>query len=177
MIALLLAVAAAPLVTFPGPQRSVQSPASPARVFYLDMGMDEGGQNLSLRFDPGHGPPILLKRFDRSVDIGWSPSGRRFLVNDYIGSNIADCLIVRPEGAGVRGLSLIRAIARSPGRPRETPANAHYYVHCNGWTSDTIVDGVVGGHTDKAGGGYGFEHRFRYDSATGRISWHGSQRR
>ena len=164
-----------PLVAFPGPQRSAQSPNSPARVFYVEMGADEGGQNLSLRFDSGRGRPILLKRFDRSVDIGWSPSGQRFLVNDYIGSDIADCLIVRPIDGEVRGISLIRIVARSRGRPRETPEDAHYYVHCSNWLSDNIVGGVVGGHTDEAHTRpmhpYSFEHQFQYDTATGRLTW------
>src|SRR3954453_14084356 len=191
--ALLLAAAAPGPGTFPraprpGPsppppaQRSVQSPPSPARVFYVEMGADSGGQNLSLRCDPGRGRPVLLKRFDRSVDIGWSPLGTRFLVNDYIGSNLADCLVVRPAGGGVRGISLRRAIRRSPGRPRapETPWDSHYYVHCYRWLSDTIIAGVVAGHTDEPASGpnhpHAFEHAFRFDAATGRISWRGSRR-
>jgi hypothetical protein len=168
-----------PIVTFPGLQTSVRSPSSSARVFYQEMGADEGGQNLSLRVNSGRGRPIQIKRFDRSVDIGWSPSGQHFLVNDYIGSNLADCLIVRPGRQGVRGISLMRVIARSRGRPRETPDNSHYYVHCDGWASPTIIRGVVAGHTDEPYSGplhpYAFEHAFSYDAVTGRINWHGDR--
>jgi hypothetical protein len=170
LVLLVAALAAQAPVTFPGPQTSVRSPTSPARVFYVDMGADEAGQNLSLRYDSGRGRPVLLKRFDRSVDVAWSPSGARFFVNDHIGSNLADCLIVRPDGATVRGVSLLRVIARSPGRPRETPEDSHYSVDCGGWLTDTVVEGVVGGHTDGAGG-HDFEYAFRYDAARGRIGW------
>jgi hypothetical protein len=168
---LLLAAAAPPLVAFPGPQTSVRSPVSTARVYYVDRGADRNGQNLSLRFDPGTGRFLVLKRVDRSVDVGWSPAGTRFLINDHIGSNIADCLIVRPAGAGVQGVSLLRIIARSPGRPRERPYDDHYYVRCARWISDTVVEGAVTGHTDEAGGGRDFNYPFTYDARANRIAW------
>jgi len=170
LILLAAALSAQAPVTFPGPQTSVQSPTSRARVYYVDLGANENGQNLSLRFDPGNGRPIILKWFGRSVDVGSTPSGARFFVNDYIGSNLADCLIIRPERTGVRGVSLMRLIARSQGRPRETPDNSHYSVHCDGWVSDTVMAGMVGGHTDETNS-HDFEYAFRYDAASGRIRW------
>lgn len=165
-----LAAEAPPVVEFPGPRTSVQSPASSARVYYVDLGANESGQNLSLRFDPGDGRPIVLKWFGRSVAAGWSPTGARFLVNDYIGSNLADCLIVRPAHGGVRGVSLLRIAARSPGRPPETPANSHYALLCDRWLSDTVVEGSVGGHTDSRRS-HDFDYPFRYNAATGRLDW------
>jgi hypothetical protein len=69
----------------------------------------------------------------------------------------------------------MRAIGRSPGRPRENRFNSHYYVHCNGWRSDTVIDGVVAGHTDEARS-HGFEHAFRYDAARATLRWRGSKR-
>src|SRR4051794_24732856 len=114
---LALAAATAP-VTFPGPATSVRSPVSAARVYYVERGADAGGQNLSLRFDAGDGRAVVLKRFDRSVAVSWGPGGQRFFVNDFRGSNIADCLVVRPVPGGVRGLSLLRRAVRTPGGPR-----------------------------------------------------------
>lgn len=157
-----------PMVQFPGTQTSVRSPTSAARVFYVEMGSDEGGQNFSLRFDRGHGAPIILRRFDRSVDVGWSPSGRHFFVNDHVGSNSADCLIVRPVGTNVHGVSLKRLIARNPGRPRYRAIPSQYYVHCNGWRSETVMRAAAVARTDD---GATLEDSFTYDARTGLISW------
>jgi hypothetical protein len=173
-----VAVASAQDVTeptaFPGPVTSVKSPTSDARVFYADPGADAAGVHqykLMLRDAKGH--ETLLDSFIRSVEVQWSPSGRQLFVNDYIGSNIADCLIVRAAEEPVRPVSLQDLVVKSPGHPTapETPDQSHYAALCKNWVTDTRLAGSVSGHVDDGHDAHPFDHPLVYDLGSDRVLW------
>ena len=168
---LLLAVSAAPhRATFPGLFGRVRSPSSSAEVFYCQHGEEPG--DYKLKFMDSSGRIFFLEYFQRSVDVVWSPAGTRFFVTDYVGSNITDCIVARPQRGRVRGVTLTGIISRTAGHPTgaESPERAHYYVHCDRWLSDRLVEGEIDGHTDEARM-YDFHYPFLYDAATRRLAW------
>lgn len=115
--------------------------------------------------------PMHLLTFTRSVGVSWSPSGRSAYVNNYIGSNATDCLIVRVNVGPVRIDSITRMlfggrIVRSPNvLPPETPANSHFYLSCKGWDSEDAADVDLSGRTD-AGGTFSYEFKYNVKEKT-----------
>lgn len=160
-------------VTFPGTTTSVRSPMSNATVFYVDPGPDRYGEHeFQLKFQRGKDSPILLDTFERSVDVSWSPSGKWLYINDHVGSNIGDCLMVNSFAAHVATRSMTDVVGKSVGRPKapETPSESHYYVLCDRWLSGEQVSGWVAGHTDRANS-HSFNHPFVYNPRTRRLVW------
>ncbi|HTJ65129.1 MAG TPA: hypothetical protein VL899_15105 [Alphaproteobacteria bacterium] len=159
---------------FPGPVSSVKSPASAARVYYTDPGPDADGiHKYKLMFRDAKGHETLLDSFIRSVEIQWSPSGTQLFVNDYIGSNIADCLIVQATVEPLKPVSLQDLVVKSPGRPSapETPDQSHYAALCKRWVTDTRLAGSVSGHVDGGRDAHAFDHPLVYDLGSDRVLW------
>jgi hypothetical protein len=160
--------------SFPGPVTSVKSPNSDARVYYTDPGPDrQGVHQYKLMFRDPKGRETLIDSFIRSVEVEWSPSGRQLFVNDYIGSNIADCLIVRTSDEPLRPISLQDLVIKSPGHPTapETPDQSHYAALCKRWVSDTRLAGSVSGHVDGGDDARPFDHPLVYDLGSDRVLW------
>jgi hypothetical protein len=152
----------------------VGSPTSAARLYYVERRRRADGQGeFPVMLDDGRGHRSLLLIMDRSAAVAWSPGGKRFFIDNYEGSNITDCYVVRPTGTGVKGVSLISITNRAPGHPTglERPIVSHYYVTCGRWISDTQLSGAIRGHTDESGGGHEFNYPFLYDAARNRIAW------
>jgi hypothetical protein len=159
---------------FPGSVTSVKSPSSDARIYYTDPGPDADGihkYKLTIRDAKGH--ETLLDTFIRSVMVLWSPSGNQLFVNDYIGSNIADCLIVQTAVEPLKPVSLQDLVVKSPGRPSapETPDQSHYAALCKRWVTDTRLAGSVSGHVDGGHDAHAFDHPLVYDVGADRVLW------
>jgi hypothetical protein len=168
---LLLAHAPAvpPVINLSGEGREARSPVSRARLYFV--GRRPGP--LRLMFDDGTRHPMPVLTIERNVDVGWAPDGRSFFVNDNMGSNFADCVVMRPLRSGLRRMSLAAATGRLAGHPTgaEAPPGAHYYVTCGGWLTATRVSGSIWGHTNDPPHMHDFTYRFVYDTGTGRAKW------
>jgi hypothetical protein len=120
-------------------------------------------------FDDGRGKIQRVGTLKRSMIVGWSPNAHRAFLQNNWGSDIADCYILTRGSGGISGISLLKKIQRTPGRPSERPYYSHYYVRCDRWTSPSQIAGEVSGHIDKP---YrDFSYSFIYDSQVGKITW------
>jgi hypothetical protein len=165
------ATAMAETVTFPGSATSVQSPVGRAKVVFLDPGENADGLHLfKLKLDDGRGHVVLLRTFTRSADVSWSPSGDRLFITDYVGSNVADCLAIKVASQGAKGVRLLGLIARNSRRPPSSELRGHFYVHCDGWLSNTKILVSIDGHTDETPS-HGFSYALTFDTVTHRIAW------
>jgi hypothetical protein len=106
------------------------------------------------RFDSA---PVLIDTYMRDVDVAWSADSKYVAVTDWIGSNVADCLVVDTVGKQAP-VSVMSTLPRLMKRLHD----AHVYVSCTGWQTATRVRVKVFGHTD-SGPSHDFDYRFVYD--------------
>jgi len=167
----MLTLLAAALVSFPAASKEARSPTSSARVFYREH-WRVGGQAHPVFYDDGIGHVVQVATVTRNMDVSWSADGRRFFIQDNLGSNAGDCYVVTPGKGTVRGVSLSALIQRTPGHPGgdERPATSHYYVVCSEWRSDGSIAGRVSGHTDR-NPVRGFDYPFTFDAGRCRLRW------
>lgn len=59
----------------------------------------KGGMTLALE-DWKTGRSTVVKRYDRSLGVGWSPDGKAFFLNDAAGSNIEEAYVYRLGAVG-----------------------------------------------------------------------------
>lgn len=80
----------------------------------------------------------LFYKHERSVSVDWSPDSQRFILNDYWGSNGADCHIystpqlrsASPDTQVVRATNVRGILGNAP---------LHLYVACERWLSPSAV--------------------------------------
>jgi hypothetical protein len=159
---------------YPGSPALLRSPTRQASLVLESSPTDASGlteRRLTLR--DADGKAITQYDFDRRVDGRWSPSGRSIFLNDYQGSNVADCLLPYRQGDKVGFVSLA-AILREKGsgpvgsddKPTETPDNSHYYLTCRSWLGEGSVAVELSGRTDAGGE---FSYAFKFDIARRRF--------
>jgi len=110
------------------------------------------------------GKPVLIDEYYRAVDVLWSPDSGHVAVTDWIGSNVADCLVVDPR----RPESPVSITAAVPKLDVDLK-NSHSYVSCGNWLSPRTIAVRVSGHTDYPPYSE-FDYRFVYDAETGRLT-------
>ena len=161
-------------VNFPGDGiKEVRSRAGVV-VYYTDPGENDAGideRPIFLRYPTGQIEKI--DTFIRNADVSWSPRGDYLAITNWIGSNVADCSIVKPSPSGALQQSLTSLIGdRLPAVSQDIRTGDHIYVRCTGWTSPTRVEVEVKGYdrcdpspcTVRA-----FEHVLIYDLGAQRI--------
>jgi len=167
-------IASAPdTVDFPGSVRSAAAPdGSGARIYYTPHLGPDGAQAHPVFFDDGQGRVQRLAPVSRNMSVGWSPDGRHVFLQDNFGSDIADCYALTRLSDGIRGVSLLKRIRRTPGRPkgRERPYQSHYYVSCDRWNAEGRIAGSVSGRTD-SNPAHDFNQSFVYEPDTHKVFW------
>jgi hypothetical protein len=167
-IGLACAASNAEPVTFPGQIKEVLAPNSKMRVFYVDPGENEDGIHLySLRLEYPSGRVDTLDTFMRSAEVSWSLSGHDLFVNDFVGSNVAECMVVTPSSKGTKSQSITRILSRAHVREvSEHLKGDHVYVTCSNWNSPTEI------HVEMRGDKFPdrFEHHFTYDLMSGTLA-------
>lgn len=98
--------------------------------------------NLTLE-DHATGQRTLVKHYDRGIDVGWSPDGHAFFLNDAYGSNVESAYIY-PLGAPAP-LLLDGLIYKADPKARNAPAD-HTYIHIHRWVSPSTVLAEYCGH-------------------------------
>ncbi len=170
LLAAVPASAAEPAFDFPG------SPAapSPSGAWIATYNQVAPDTSYPFRFSvqDAHGGEVAGLNFMRSVDGDWS-QGDSLFVNNRLGSNVADCMVMK-AGDGKMTLESLSAALDNPKnvpadadwiRPSKMAKDTHFYLSCEKWDKDDGIDVVVDGHIDYAG--KEFHYLLRYDLAQG----------
>lgn len=107
--------------------------------------------------------PVIVDEYLRSVDVLWSADSKYVAITDWIGSNVADCLVVdttRPE-------KKINVATMLPKIQEDIP-NSHFYVSCKRWNGQGTIAVEAAGHTDYPPS-HDFKYRFVLDVPTGHV--------
>lgn len=116
--------------------------------------------------------------FTRSVEGAWAPGGLDIFVNNFIGSNLADCLISRRSQSTLLLESMIGLLTRGgAGRNAmsrlgitESPENSHYALTCSRWLDNETIEVAIQGYVDtEVDFGREFDYRLRYSLNTGNF--------
>lgn len=163
--------------SFPSGSARSSSVSGALVASYKDPGVDEDGIH-AYRFSiyNSKGPEVSGFTFLRSVEGAWSDSGDVLFVNNYIGSNVTDCLVLEAESNQFRFESLTNIlnnkIQSGPMgdlniKPPENPNNSHYYLTCDGWLDGHSLKVTLSGTTDAGGD---FKYRFVFDAAAEKFT-------
>jgi hypothetical protein len=163
---------------FPSRDRHAVSPSNSLAVTYQDPGINSDGiHEYRLVVSDARGAALATLSFTRSVEGSWSPDGRRLILNNYIGSNLNDCLITRPNRrspALVSITSLLRRRGNSSAPHARTittipegPENSHFSLTCSRWIDNNTVEILIAGYVDaEPNFGHEFRYRLRFSPAT-----------
>jgi len=157
---------AAATFTFPNEPDTV---ASPSGLMSATFKLIEDDHSSDYRFavHDSAGKELVGFVFMRNVDGVWQDPSNNLYVNNRTGSNIADCLIYRNGGTELE--SLRETLNKPDSGPKDTDwikpsqlgKDAHYFLTCEKWQNEKMVDLIINGHTDYAG--EEFKYYLRYD--------------
>jgi hypothetical protein len=144
---------------------------------YKDPGADEDGVH-AYRFSisDSEGRELSGFTFLRSVEGAWYDSSDTLFVNNFIGSNLTDCLVLRgaPDQFKLESLTDLLINKKRSGpmtdpviKPPENPNNSHYYLKCDGWLDDHSLKLTLAGTTDAGGD---FRYSFVFDTRTEKFA-------
>ena len=84
----------------------------------------------------------LVRDFERSLDISWSPDSRHFFVNDASGSTDTLCYVYDPQT--LRAIDVLDLLTAASRRARNFEAD-HFYLEAKHWVgSDELLITVMG---------------------------------
>ncbi len=168
------AVADESAFTFPGDDMSSASRSGDLSASYR--ASDEG----PLRFvvtekekEPEQEKEVASFDFLRTVDGQWRDNA--LFVNNHIGSNTSDCLVLT-KGEQAYGFTSVRSLLDRDGsidkasdwiKPAQLAPNAEYHMICETWESDNKIDVAITGNT----GIEAFKYHLRVDLSNGRFSF------
>jgi hypothetical protein len=89
----------------------------------------------------------LVKEFDRSLSISWSPDSRHFFVNDASGSTETLCCVYDPVTLEVTDLA--RVLAAGAPKSGEYIGVGHSYLNAKRWINSHELFVVLSGHSDE----------------------------
>lgn len=144
--------------SFPSAVSQSRSPGGTLVVSYYDSGESpDGGHDYEFSVRGLSGRREAGFVFLRSVNGSWSPGGENFFVNDYIGSNVTDCLVSQSDADRLSLVSLTELLAsqrqNGPGDRlasiAESPDNSHFYLTCRRWIGNDAIAVSVRGYTDE----------------------------
>ena len=170
VLAALPASAAEPAFDFPGTP-AAPSPSRALIATYRQTAPDSTDQ-FRFSVQDADGKEVAGLNFLRSVDGHWS-RGDNLFVNNRVGSNVSDCLVMKS--------GKLDSLSGALDNPQNIPADAdwirpsklgkdtHFYLTCEKWDKDEAVDVVIDGHIDFAG--KPFHYLLRYDVARGAFTF------
>jgi hypothetical protein len=117
-------------------ERTVRIPSPNGRWALVASPLDlSDGRTLALEDRKTHRKSII-KRYDRTLRIGWSPDGNAFFLNDEVGSNIEEAYIYWPKRT--EPLELDGPILARDSEAKGIPAD-HTYFRVLRWVTSTTM--------------------------------------
>jgi len=112
----------------------------------------------------------VIKRYDRTIRIGWSPDGNAFFLNDELGSNIEEAYIYWPKES--KPLELDSPILLKDSEAKRVPADHTYFRVLRWVTSKTMLVEYCGHNSGSSAQQFDFIYRISLmglDSSSLRI--------
>jgi hypothetical protein len=106
----------------------------------------------------------LVRDFDRSVDISWSPDSRHFFVNDASGST--DTLGYVYDPVTLKATELADVVTTADPDAKKYLGAGHSYLEANRWINSHALSVTLWGHFDEER--VGFKIKYRLD-LNGRV--------
>lgn len=122
------------LIFFPGTRHASIDPSHRYELSWREATSDQPHELLFRKFPAEF--KILVREFDRSVEVIWSPSGDSFLVNDHEGSDSSRVYVynsVRPTTAHELRAELPSPVAQALDKSH------HAYLSASKWIDESTV--------------------------------------
>jgi hypothetical protein len=142
--ALVSTALAAAVAQFPFGPAVLHSPDGTWQITNEDPVGNEASHRLILRHEGGAGR--TLYSYGRHLRVAWSPDSRRIAITDYVGSNVAECVVV--DADTLHRTDVMADAARTSDRIARVLRNFHSYFECPGWVSPTVLRVRASGYGD-----------------------------
>jgi len=108
-----------------------------------------------------------ILEYGRSVEVLWNPESTSFAVNDYAGSNLAECKVfsILPDRPPLDVSDQIRSGITNPKELASLRKNDHVYYAAVRWLSPEVLRVKVWGHGDENPSGFKRFYTIRLKSA------------
>lgn len=127
---------------FPFGPVSLRSPDGKWQIANKDPVANEAPHRLVLR--GGGRANRTLYSYGRHVRVAWSPDSRRIAITDYVGSNLAECVVL--DADTLHRTAVMEDAARASPRIARVLGNFHSYFECRGWVSPKVLKIRVTGY-------------------------------
>jgi WD40 repeat protein len=107
----------------------------------------------------------LIKEYDRSLDVSWSPDSRLFFVNDNSGSTDARCYVYEPvslkqaELAKLKETDVAKLVLAADSNAEQFLKAGHSYLKAKQWLNTHELLVTVTGHDDESHRGFTLQYR------------------
>jgi len=147
--AVIVSALSAQNASFPGAVSESKSPDGRFVIKNTDSDVEDPAHSLSL-VDSRKGSLIKLYRYERGVDILWSPGSDAFVINDHEGSNLSHPVLFRkPWTTNYTDLrEKLVDFLRSRNQAKSALENHHVYFTALRWLNDNEVLCQVTGYGD-----------------------------
>lgn len=131
-------------IQFPNEGKAAASPGGKFSVFSEENSTGKTNHVLILE-DPTSKKKWSIYEFDRHVEVLWSPSGDKLIINDHGASNRSDCVIYDVKNHETVS---IWNIVKSGANEKQVLSNHHAYISCSRWLTDDRVEVMLSAYGD-----------------------------
>jgi hypothetical protein len=111
----------------------------------------------------------LVKKFERTLSVSWAPDGRFFFVDDWYGSNGADCFVLDPTT--LKGIDIASLLASGDSNATRFLKAGHSYLVAKRWIDSHQLFVALWGHFDDAPmRGFTLKNRVGLNGAVQKLS-------
>ena len=109
----------------------------------------------------------LVRDFDRSLDISWSPDSQHFFVNDASGST--DTLGYVYDPVTLKATALADVVTSADPNAKKYLGAGHSYLEANRWINSHELSVMLWGHFDEERVGFKIKYRVDLDGRVERL--------
>jgi hypothetical protein len=131
-------------IQFPNEGKAVVSPNGRYSIYSIENQSGQTNHVLMLE-DTVLKKKWLVYKYDRHIDVLWSPQGDKLIINDHALSNQSDCVLYDVnKGKAVSVWKIIERIKNE----KTVLSNHHAYISCSQWLTDDRVEVVLSAYGD-----------------------------
>lgn len=101
---------------------------------------------------------VRLYPYNRHVDVSWAPDSRHLFINDFAGSDNADCIIYNVLTKKL--VSVASILHKNKFANSLMNDNGHVYVTCSNWIANKGVDVQISGYGTYSPNGFSDAYKY-----------------